>query len=417
MTATQERPTSSESELPVADTLMTRDNVNDVPYGSSVRNSTSGRTWTREHSGRWRSDQNTTVSSATMARRASYGHVSFVSGPQPTPAETDTNDQTPMGPHLSLDQFAQRFATLMWGGHQHAGMGHGHLIQTALHQTLAIPEYDPMIGLSVCFTNHSLIDRLPADTVLITEGEPGDQHFTVYKKRTSGGGLERILGAGDITGPNVVLLIESMPNSTAKAPWVDAPGSDSELAEINTFRAKAWAAAMSVKSSTGWCGELEGVVYRSGIDSRAANQTPTPLLTAEQVAELPVGTFLRYTSTHVLLENARTRVGKTAVYVRDDAAENPAKTRRIGGILPGSWVPAENEVVHRPGENMNFLPTSSAEIESMPLGTRVGDTSGTYYEKGEPDGHGNNWFAGNRQRAYKVEQLGLHYAYRVIPHE
>lgn len=409
-------PESSDSELPAAGEVLTGDNVNTLPIGSTVRNALSSRTWTREPE-LWRSDAaGGTITLARMARRTGGGHVSFLEGPVPTttttpPPEVDTTEQTPMGPPVTLEQFKQRFATLMWGAQQHSGVGRESMIENALHTDLAIPKYGAMVGLSVCYTDIALLSRLPIGTILVTEAEPGDPNYSVYKANGSRG-RDLLLGTGVGAGPAMVLTVESVPGSEAAAPWVNS--SESELDAIHTFRAKAWSTAMHVKSSTGWCNELEQAVYRSGIDN-TSGRADSERVTAEQAAELPVGTILRYMSSRVLFENARHRSVQTALYVRDDAAENPAKTRRIGGSLPGSWTPTEMKVVHRPGSNMSIKCCSFVEMDSLPVGTRVGDGY-TSYEKGEPNDAGSNWFnTTSPSSVYPSSSLGLSLTYRVIP--
>lgn len=421
-------PESSESEPARLEryTVLNPDHVDSLPVGTKVLNTSSGRTWTKTDEGHWLSEENTTATARTMRRRFGYGHVQYVEGLPEAPTSdsqvVDTTEQTPLGRQLTLEQYAQRFCTLMEGGHQQAGIGSGYLVERALHDELGIPKYEPMMGLSVCYTDGSLIAQIPVGSVLVTEGEPGDTHFTAYRK--SEGSLLRILGDGAITGPAVVLIIDSIPDSDAKAPWVDNDGSESELAAIRQFRVKAWTAAMNVKSATGWCGELEQVVYRSGIDRSVGTQdTATELLTAEQVAELPAGSIVRYMSTTALIENARSRTLKTALYVRDDSADNPAKTRRIGGVLPGSWVPHSMEVVYRndatvdpAAQTLAISTTSFSEMDSMPDGTQVGDGS-TFYEKGHVDGAVRWTHVGsnNSTYVYNASQLGLNLLYRVIP--
>jgi hypothetical protein len=387
-----------------------------LPPGTVIeRSDGAGPAWTRTDGG-FESPNGSVRSMATMQRRTQEREFR-VSGMTPSPVgdqSADTTQQTPsIAPRdaVPLDQFKQLFRTTVMGAQQGSDVDRDPVIEAL--DGLKVPEFEPAVGMAACVYDYEFLGAMPENTLLATTLDPAAPNYGVYRKHASNS-LTHLLGNPNGYNGYTTLYVVEMPGENTDPPWA---GSESEPDKVLEFKAAAWKMAQVVKSKTGWCGEVYQAVRRCGVDA-SHTRNDSSGHNPEQVAALPSGTVLRY------------RHGEsvdTALYVRDDTAENPAKTRRIAGTLPGSWAQSM-VVVHSPGRTMRIDVVSHQELETMPLGTTIAD--GWYNEwvkveqpQRQPVGH--VWRHSRTDRPDPEEAQVLHYRadqfgmgalfYKVIP--
>lgn len=376
---------------------LTSEDVVALPSGAVAIYTRTGTVWTKQSNGFWHSDAGASSSPETMSRRAGGGHLTLHELPGPTPEpplpEVDTTEETPaVGITLltSLDEVKALFATVALGGQQINGVNYS-TVANALEKIKIAPDRTPDgEGAPVCMADQRLINRLPDHTLLVTRTDPDDEKHSVFQKTP--GGLSLLMGSTDYDH-YTLLRIMSRPDGV-KVEW---SGSESEpqYEAILKFKKSAWKVTRNVKSSTGWCGVLEDVVKRAGVTADIESMDSVPL-TAEQIAELPEGTVLKY---------AAAGQSRSVLYVRDDSADNPAKTRRIGGSLPGSWLRSGAWVARRAEAEVSIQVHSRDEMASMPIGTVIGDGSYRYTKFETNDGDG------VRRREWRTVDAGRTYIY------
>lgn len=373
--------------------------------------------WTKLENGNWESDGGSVRSLITMQARTRQAvwAVARNTGTFPTgDADTDTTEETPsVAPRdtMTVDEFKSILRTTAWASQQGAGVNRAPVANALA--ALSVTEVEPMIGVSVNQYDHAYQKKLPDGTVLATQrGDTSHEHYTVYVWK--GGTLRRVLGNARGLQTYENLYIIDIPGGKT-APWL---GSDAEPGEVLRFKQLAWKQAMATKRSTGWCGEVESAMSRCSVDAGVAQATVDPLISPEAVAARPVGTLLRYGASNGI---------DSVLYVRDDSADNPAKTRRVVGTLPGSWS-QHMAVVWRVEEpRMQVKVLSKEEMRAMPVGTVVAqDRSSNRWRKVESPPPGYEADALWRPQAagletansyhYRVEQFGMaDLSYVVIP--
>ena len=359
--------TTTAEARPAVGAVLTDVDVDALPVESVVIYTSSGTEWTRQPEDIWQSKMGARSSTETMKNRARSGNLTLSSIPDDVPTGLTGVDTTVETTALDspdtmpLAAFKQLFGTVAWGSQQAHGVSSS-TVKNALDQ-LGIPEFEVGEGAYVSVGDNQLIAKLPVNTLLTTRTEPTDRSHIVF--RVDGSRRLQFL-MGDIHYDTYTVLKVVAHPEGLKASWIGSESEPEAAAEaLLKFKKKAWKITRDVKASTGWCGVLEDTVKRAGVTSEVERiEIPSKALTAEDVAALPVGTILRY---GVLGSNS------SVLYVRDDAADNPAKTRKIGGVLDGSWVKKGAVVVAQPEDTMNIQVYSRDEMGSMPLGTVVTD--------------------------------------------
>lgn len=384
---------------PAVGSAVTVEQYTTLPVGTVIRRNRPGSVaWAREEGG-WRSSNNTFRTPDRMRRDLSYLIVSL---PEPTtpPDPVDTTIETPLpetAEYIStaetLEQYKQRFRTQMFGAQQNSGVNRGPV--TAAMRKLGVAEMDVTPGLPVVMSDHDTIERLP-DGTAVAYKTPDDAQYSVLVKQN--GGLVSALGVNHPDSFDVLKVIQ-VPGVDGPPEWVTASSSESELDAIRQFMRQAWEVGIEAKRSNSWCGEYERAMERVGINENVLCD-PNSGLTAEEVAALPEGTVLRFWG-FPATENS-------VLYVRDDAADNPARTRRIGGTLPGSWAARGMSVVCEVSQPFRVSVASTAEMDDMPVGTVLQETANTR--------NGNRWvksstgYSGDTSRFWKL--AGDTYGYR-----
>jgi hypothetical protein len=230
------------------------------------------------------------------------------------------------------------------------------------YEKLEVPNHDPFLGMLVHGSDNRLVRRLP-DRSILTAGNPLTPLTHGVYGVDSGGSLTQLLGQLPY---NVALTLEVAQGLT-RPDWMDVEAVPEDRTRIHEFRVRALEIGNRAKVDERWCGTYETAMSAVGIDSTLTEAVET--LTPEQVADLPAGTVLRF------------REDETSVLLRrDDAADNPAKTVRIGGTVPGEWASRDLVVVHphdATDRNMGIKVVSHAEMESMPVGTSIGEANGS----------------------------------------
>ena len=267
----------------------------------------------------------------------------------------DTSEETP-SEVLSLIEFKQRFKTLIEAQAQEHGIARDTIDDTleAMDCRSAVTEFGHFVGMHVAGSDERLIHDLPEGTILVTGNDPSDwSHFAVLG--VEDGCLNTLLG-GETN--HRLLRVHRLPNDPVISVF-DRSGS--ELPEIREFIKTAWEVGWSTKQAHGWCETYEACMGRAGITQPLANAVEAETLTAEQVAELPEGTLLRYIADS----------SKSVIYRRDDRSQNPARTVWAGGSLSGNWARLGMSVVAQAGEAVRIPVLSYEELEEMPSGTVI----------------------------------------------
>lgn len=375
--------------LRTGDTIVSRPQFDALPVGSIIT-SVSGRTaLTRTEDG-YRSHHGSAKDTSTM--RLNYYRVTHVPGEQVDESE-ETMLESP-AVTMTLDQFKQRFRTLIVAASNYHGISPT-VVNRAL-QRLEVPEYPVQPGMYVCNRDNTLLNMLPEGTVLTIGDDPADfGGYAVFVEQSTG--PVRWLGGwvDDGGDPFFTYRVHQVPGVEPGA--LAANGSESELDAVQEFRQKAWNLGWNVKMEQSWCSTYEDCMRRAGVDENATiNDSPTR--SPEEVAALPPGTILRFRPTPT----------QSVLYRRDDTAGNPARTRRIGGTVSGSWA-ARMAVVAQPGQAMAIPVVSHEEMDAMPVGTAIRDASGGQsWKKGEGQHAGRVWFLRNDQSyGYSSRQFSV----------
>ena len=391
---------------PAVGGVVTSEMFGSLPHGTVIRRDRAGvtTTWTRT-SGGWDSSGGQSRTPENMRTDLLYRIVSL-----PAPVEpVDTTIETPMpGTQAAreqgeetLEEFKARFRTTVYAAQQSAGVNRTP-VTNALRK-LGV-ETTPTVapGMPVTIADARLVGELPVGTVLTWGQDPTKfREYALYGK-THNGDMVKMLGGAD---PDYYTVLRAI-----IVPGVEAvertPCSESEHQQIREFMARAWEVGVQAKESQGWCGEYERAMERCGINASVAHE-PSRGQTAEQVAALPEGTILRVC------------LGATSsvLYIRDDSADNPAKTRRLGGSLAGSWAQWGMIPVNEPEQTMSIPVLSPQEMDGMPVGTTVGEGSSRWTRREPNPSLGDNrrcWFSGDY--SYRSNQFNItNLRYMVIP--
>lgn len=183
------------------------------------------------------------------------------------------------------------------------------------------PDWDPRQSI------HSMreVSRLPAGSIVSQMDGPGS--LTLFRVNADGG-LEQIGGplptvqALGRHGVRPVLVNGAPPTGD----WVKG-GEAARTGDIEDFRSAVYAAGKEAQSSQSWCSTYDTVMRGLGIT--ASSQVGYPwfmglprLSEAVEVAALPEGTFVLWQSP--VEPHTRWRL-----FVRDDSADNPPRTRLV----------------------------------------------------------------------------------------
>lgn len=376
----EEQPVEEPVTVPrTGDTIVARPQFGVLPVGSIITSSSGRTALTRTEDG-YRSQNGNAKDMTTL--RLNYYRVTHVPGEQVDESEETMLESS--APTMTLDQFKQRFRTLIVAASNYNGISPT-VTQRALRR-MEVPEYDPQPGMYVCYRDSELYNSLPDGTVLTFGEDPADYlNYAVYIRRN--GSLTKCLGGWRDNGSDAFFTYRVLQVPGVEPGVLAAAGSESELEAVYEFRKMAWETGWQVKLDQSWCGTYEECMRRAGVDESAVS-VDTGTISAEEVAALPAGTVLRFrpTPTHSVL------------YRRDDAAGNPARTRRIAGNVPGSWA-RQMAVVWLSGQTMAIPILSHEEMDAMPVGTVIGEVGARQrWTKREPDGHSRAqrvWFASN----------------------
>jgi hypothetical protein len=355
--------TTTAEEL-TAGTVMTSDQVRDLTVGASVTYTPTGTVWTKHTNKAFASSAGGHCALVTMCTRAAEGKVTLAQLPEEaTGLDVDTTIETSMtgvNAEMSLAEFKQLFGTVAMGGQQTNGVNFN-TVQAALKK-LGIESLETGEGAYVAFGDKRLVGEMPPNTLLTTRTAPSDADHIVF--RVSEAHELQFLMGYERYDQYTILKVLTHPEGE-KASWLSSD-SEPDAEELLKFKKKAWQITREVKGQTGWCGVLEDIVKRAGVTAEVESvELPSKALKAEEVAALPVGTVLRYASLGS---------SSSVLYVRDDSADNPAKTRKIGGTMDGSWVQSGAIVVREHGNPMRITVHSREEMGSMPTGTVVCDS-------------------------------------------
>lgn len=370
--------------------LSSHDQMRALPSGSIITSRAGRTSYVRDETG-FRGESNGRHRTVDSMRTDDFYRVTFVPG---VAAEVDTTEQSPtvaetVGGMETLEQYKQRFRTVVYGSQQGAGVSRTPIDRAMAKMGVGEPRLSP--GMVVCMSDSDLIQSLPLSTVLVVGEDPSDwAKYGVYV-RTTAGYVERWIGGFDSDGHAQMRVIQ-MPGVEAEE-WTQATGSESEREAIKQFKKEAWELGKRAKNDQGWCGEYEAAMSRVGIDETSLFIAEKGL-SAEEVAALPQGTILRYLTSNT----------ESVLYRRDDEANNPAKTKRIGGSLGGSWSPDHNVVMWTPDTPMNVSIACVQEMDGMPVGTVIGQASQRWERRSEA-------MAGDSRRVW-FSQGDTSYGYR-----
>ncbi len=353
MTTTTEAPT-----ITVGAALTSEEQYRSLPIGTTLI--TERRTtWTKIDEDTFESTSGT---KRAMSRfnTAGTNHITSVP-PDLTSTENPVEGVKITALPETLEQFKQRFETTMWGCTQYQSVSTDSHEQ-AFRDLGCVSPPVPTPGMTVCQSDFRVIRTLPVGTVLRSSLNPKETNYSIARINRQHE-WQQVLGTGG--GNFHVWHVLTMPG-VEPAPYTTEEWSMEMVEPIFEWTRQAYAVGMRVKSNHGWCETFDSMLHRTGVDREAAENRPR-LLTAEQVAELPAGTVLRYTA----------RAG-TALLVRDNRYTNPARTRWLSGSVEGDWAPAGLErVAGATATNLNVPVKSRAEMDSMPVGTVVQDGVGT----------------------------------------
>lgn len=344
------------SSVPVVgDAVTDRETYYSLPIGSTFRTATN-RVWKKVSDDVFESE--TTRNHRNIRQLSIQGTNRVASvGPQVTAEAEPVGDgvQVTVQPE-TLEQFKQRFETIMWGCTITQGVDSGRNDAAMRELECLTPQEALSPGMLLARSDSRLARYLPDETVIANGFNPMDPGYCVM--RVSAGRFHTLLGRddGDAFG---LWRVVTMPGVEPK-PYVTGEWDPSMPEAIHAWKRRAYAVGMRVKSHAGWCGTFDTMLARADVDTTARDPFPG-VLSAEQVAEHRAGTMVRYEG----------RGGQTAFLMRDDTATNPARTRSLGGSL-GDWAP-HNLVVVGTNGNLSVPVKNGAEMISMPVGTQAVD--------------------------------------------
>lgn len=391
--------------LSVGDRITTREQLEALPLGAIVQTRTGRTTYTREERGLV-STPGGRVRDFSPVRSGSHFLIVHLPGSPAEPEEIgDTTEVTPIGGSETLEQYKQRFRTIVYGSAYQSGVSTVPLDRAMEKLSVVLHNHTP--GMHVAYSDSSLMNSMPRGATLEIGRDPSDFNgYAVYGKDQNGGFIRLVGGAGIDEAATLRLL--SIPD-VEPAEWATAEAGLEDREAIRAFMRQAWQLGLKAKSENQWCGEYEAAMSRAGINEAVGSDTE-PGLSAEEVAALPEGTYVRFAAD----------ASASVIYKRDDRADNPAKTRRVAGSLPGAWI--ENGMVKlwSPDDRtgLRFSVHSAEEMDAMPLGTVVTDRSSRWTKREpNPEDTTRAWYAdgdnryGYRSRQFTVSSL----TYVVIP--
>lgn len=383
------------------DVLSTEAELNALPLGTRVRKRGSHTRWVRTAEG--------FLSQGGLHRRAesmlNRRVVTVVSVPDGGEGEVVTvvPDDTSLEvqpSRITLGVFKQRFHTSVYGAAQGSGVS-THPLDTAM-PLLEVEEVSPYVGMYVNQHDHRLLANLPNGTLLqVGEDKSVWETYGLYGMHH--GSTLMLLGGADWS--HTLARIVHMPDAGDPPEWVTAEATAEDADAIREFQRKAWSLGLEAKEQYDWCSEYERAMQRCGIGPWVEDTVQT--VNADEAAALPEGSILRYVD--VLMNSVLLR--------RDDRANNPAKTVRIGGALQGHWA-KDRLIVLREGPRGNHrdLPVLLSELPHMPVGTQITDGY-TYWERtGAPsDQPARVWFASGNRYGHRSGDFGDGLTYRRLP--
>ena len=176
--------------------------------------------------------------------------------------------------------------------------------------------------------------KLP-DGSVVYSGAPDDpDRLTVQVKQN--GQWVHVLGERPHLNP--LATVDSVNGNREKPEWLARAGTEQDLKEIQEFQARAWRIGWQLKRSMHWCSTYESIMGTLGVTERALMRVPVAGMTvgmrvdAMEASALPVGSLLSW--------RHRDNPDSWAVYVRDNAVGNRARTRLVvssEGVAPANY--------------------------------------------------------------------------------
>lgn len=184
------------------------------------------------------------------------------------------------------------------------------------------------LGHGLPMSNNLDTEALP-DGATMMFAEPGVRTWNVHRRE--GGQWHRLVGqrAWNSNYPGGVL--DSLDGVTREVPaWWAENGTEADEAAVMDFMRAAWAFGVKAKNNHGWCSTFDNIMSRIGITATSTRRRSTNGMNLGDwvdpltCSQLPPGTILMWTHN----EYPATR---WVYYVRDDTANNAARTRRLFG--------------------------------------------------------------------------------------
>jgi len=227
----------------------------------------------------------------------------------------------------TLTQFKWQFRDYMFAAQEMHGVSFD-AVNRAMRELEVTDDLFPL-GVEMFIESSTERERLPEGTIIVS-GNPQDvSRSGAFIREPS---RWRALGLGLLREPRrgYSAYVEAMPGSSAPPDWWTEIGSSADEDAVLAFKQRAYQVSMKVKSNQQWCSTLESCISRVGLtpeimhirnvgDVRVGDQ-----VNPETARTLPVGTVLRWQSQ----DHQATRV---QWFVRDDSAQNLARTRRVCG--------------------------------------------------------------------------------------
>lgn len=365
--------TTTAAEPAVGSPIQDHQQLRDLPIGVVVKSKRRGTTYIKQENNVFSRQPDGYRFPVEFFGEPKNFVVESIPSVEPT-QDFDLSDEANPAPTVTLARYQQRMRTVLMSA------AISRLNDTAsasrVLREAGCPEFCLSPGMVAAFHDTDLLRQLPVGTVLVL-GDPADpNHHAVFGKATSDARLRRLLGTGQVPrGSHGCYEVESIPG-VEPAGWFTAPPSDSEGEQIRAFQYNVWVAGQAEKTRHGWCGEYEQIMARwAGLTAAVSRPTrqASDGLTPADVRTQPVGSIIRF----------RAPFG-SVLFRRDDSSNNPCRTVRVGGSIPGSWASTGMECVFTPGGRpMSIRAGSHEELDGMPTGTVITDGGHRWVKQGD----------------------------------
>lgn len=228
--------------LRVGYALQTREEFNDLPVGTIVRETdTPSTTFTKTATG-WETGNGVPMD-VTGFELDGFNTIHFLPG---RPGET-------------LAQFKWRFRDqTLWATRAHSAAGG---VNATLKVLKVLGCMDLTPGPGVALRNEYDLASLPEATVL-TRGEVHDpDRYEVWLQRA---GVRRIVLGNNHARSGLAYMIAEMPG-VDRPGWLDEPAHDDEEEQVVRFKKQAWDRGYEAKVEHGWCPTFEDVMRGLGV--------------------------------------------------------------------------------------------------------------------------------------------------------